>query len=146
MSTARYIVIVLPVAYPGACRAAAGRLVHAAVASACFGVICSVLWCCAEGARQVVRMRWAIGTLLLVGFVAQSWADEWEEDDEVVVEDDVPQAVDPAAEARANHARMHGAPEWASDPEVLVGAETAMWDLFACGGALIQMAYFARRP
>jgi hypothetical protein len=28
--------------------------------------------------------------------------------------------VDPAAEARANHARMHGAPPWANDPEVLV--------------------------
>ena len=59
--------------------------------------------------------------------VAQhAWADEWEEDDEVVVEEDVPeQPVDPAAEARANHARMHGAPQWASDPEVLVSVESA---------------------
>lgn len=70
-------------------------------------------------------MRWAVGTLLLLGCIVQTWADEWEEDDEVVVEDDVPEPVDPAAEARANHARMHGAPEWASDPQVLVSAENA---------------------
>jgi hypothetical protein len=72
-------------------------------------------------------MRWAVGTLLLLSCVAQhAWADEWEEDDEVVVEEDVPeQPVDPAAEARANHARMHGAPQWASDPEVLVSVESA---------------------
>ena len=70
-------------------------------------------------------MRWAVGTLLLLSCIAQTWADEWEED-EVVVEDDVPEPVDPAAEARANHARMHGAPEWASDPQVLVSARGAV--------------------
>ena len=64
--------------------------------------------------------------MFLLGCVAQAWCDEWEEDDEVVVEDDVPaDPVDPAAEARANHAKMHGAPAWASDPEVLVRAKSS---------------------
>jgi hypothetical protein len=67
-----------------------------------------------------LRMRRGVGALLLLGLVVSSYADEWEEDDEVVVEEDVPEPVDPAAEARANHARMHGAPPWANDPEVLV--------------------------
>ena len=85
----------------------------------------------------------ALGALLLLGLAASARADEWEEDDEVVVEEDRPEAVDPAAEARANHARMHGAPEWANDPEVLVSwnahrsppstAQLTLWRLSAGG-------------
>ena len=62
----------------------------------------------------------ALGALLLLSLAATARADEWEEDDEVVVEEDTPEPADPAAAARENHARMHGAPPWASNPEVLV--------------------------
>ena len=61
--------------------------------------------------------------LLLLLLAAAARADEWEEDEMAVEDEPDEDFVDPAERARANHAEMHGAPAWATDPEVIAVME-----------------------